>query len=935
MNRVFIIADPFKKNEYTYSEVDDVCEYLQKEFKTFPEKARIYHKSVASKNDVTPTSVRSIKRLQSLEGDFYVVIYPDEPISIAMWIVMAITAAFSIYTYATMPKIKAQANESPNNELGDRQNQVRLGGRVPEILGNPNATPDLIANPYFVYENGRKIEYQLLCIGVGYFEIHRCRDGETDVEDISGTSVAVFDPGVAINTNNTIYSTGEAFTDLPLAVSHSDSINGQSLQEPNDTLIESSDLYFEHPNLIKSRSTIDFTQTFAKDDNIELIGADFGILDAVLSGQVMIKTNKTVVIESDLDLLNPNNYQGLLLTGALVEIRTMVGLTEQVSYKDVSGQYQVSGVSKSTTANGFHYVISLLNALNVNPNWQFIKNDQTINAGVTLNKNTNSIILSDSYSIDRVTTTQIELKNPSLVNSDWAKLNGLPNQSTIAQTADIALDKITNKWVGWHTILMRDAESITFNLFFPNGLWRQTSRGGVSEAWQTALIEYQSVDVDGVPFGHVYTHSKEYRKSEKVPFGETITISLPIIGGVRFRICKTNVRIAPNVQTDVKVEDVFASMTPQKATYENWTVVRSKVVGTDGAMSVKSRKLNFNLIRKLKLNGEGALTATTSGAQALIHLALDAKNGRRTINEIDIDQILAEEQWVNEYFGSTDATGFTHTIDDNNLSFEEMAGMITSTMFCEGYRFGSKLRIDFEKPQENAVLLFNHRNKVIKSGKRTRSSGNKDGYDGVEVEYTSPIDDTRVTYIASDVEFPLNTMQIKTSGIRNEAQAKTRAWREWNKIKYQYLSCEFTAMDESEILRRNNKILVADSSNLKTQDGEVLVVDGLVLTLSQETEMTETDDYFIQLQIKDATVDIIEVRPGEFTDQVILTRPPLLPLVVEDGKFIKTTYQIVVAEELATTAFIMSEMSRQSDTTNTLKCVNYTDQYYEKDHSFF
>ncbi|MEG2266818.1 MAG: host specificity factor TipJ family phage tail protein, partial [Acinetobacter sp.] len=230
-----------------------------------------------------------------------------------------------------------------------------------------------------------------------------------------------------------------------------------------------------------------------------------------------------------------------------------------------------------------------------------------------------------------------------------------------------------------------------------------------------------------------------------------------------------------------------------------------------------------------KLNGTGALTVTKSAAQAMIHCALDDFIGRRSEYEIAIQQILSAEASVISYFGSAAATEFSGTLDDSNLSFEETAGMLASAMFCEAHRFGSKLQINFEKPQENAVLLFNHRNKVPKSEKRSFSLGVKNAYDGIELEYTSPVDDARIKYIASDSVAPKNLKEIKSSGIRNDAQAKTRAWREWNKIKHQHISCQFDALDESEILRRNDKILVANQTRTDTQDGEVNAVDGQTL----------------------------------------------------------------------------------------------------------
>ena len=117
--------------------------------------------------------------------------------------------------------------------------------------------------------------------------------------------------------------------------------------------------------------------------------------------------------------------------------------------------------------------------------------------------------------------------------------------------------------------------------------------------------------------------------------------------------------------------------------------------------------------------------------------------------------------------------------------------------------FGSKLRLNFEQPKEIPTLLFNHRNKVPKTEKRTQSFGLSKDYDGVEIEYTSPIDDARVTYVAPEDSLQNNLMKINTTGLRTVEQAKTRAWREWNKLYYQRVTCEFEGLDESNLLSQN------------------------------------------------------------------------------------------------------------------------------------
>ncbi|MFH4214354.1 hypothetical protein WAI87_20875, partial [Acinetobacter baumannii] len=89
--------------------------------------------------------------------------------------------------------------------------------------------------------------------------------------------VSIYDPGVSIVNGIPTYQVGEAFTEPPLSVIKSSAINGQTLQYPNDQKIESSLIYFQYPNLIKtSGSTIDFTTLFTANDIVAIYNARYG-----------------------------------------------------------------------------------------------------------------------------------------------------------------------------------------------------------------------------------------------------------------------------------------------------------------------------------------------------------------------------------------------------------------------------------------------------------------------------------------------------------------------------------------------------------------------------------------------------------------------------------------------------------------------------------
>ncbi|HAV5374680.1 TPA: hypothetical protein JI078_18610, partial [Acinetobacter baumannii] len=500
LKKVIIVPDPYSEEGRSEEYVDDVLAYIYQQFSVWPEDARIYHNHIADSCDVTPCNPRiidaQIKHLQSLDGTFYVVIKG----AVVWWLpylyyaIVAATAVYSLYTVLTMPKPQAQQAGSANNELAQRTNQARLNARIPDIFGRVRSYPDLIAQTYTIYKDGIEIEECLMCIGRGYYQILDMRDGDTDVANIAGTSVSVYDPFTSI-VGTPIYQVGESFTELPKFVRNSASINGQTIELPNSAVVESSNVWFQSPNLIKAAG-LDFTQYFAATDRVALSGAVYGVQDVNLSGSIMVNENKMVIIESSTNIDNPNLFKGLQLTGALVDVETTTGTppVTETNTRDLSGQFIVSGVTKTVITGGFHYEITLSNPEKVNANWQYVNNSYTITAGALLNRNANSITLDDTYTINSVTADTIALVNPSAINSDWDKLLTLPNQSTQGQEALVRFDAVSSKYVGWFNFDMPEATQAVFNFFFPNGLFYQDSKGGVWEEGITVVIELQAID---------------------------------------------------------------------------------------------------------------------------------------------------------------------------------------------------------------------------------------------------------------------------------------------------------------------------------------------------------------------------------------------------------------------------------------------------------
>ena len=935
---VIICPDQFNRDEWYKKEVDDVCEYLEKELKVFPQKAIIYHNDFAENCIVTPRKPSDIHYLQSLDGTFYVLIKPlIEPFTIYM-IVTAIFAAFSVYSILTMPKPDTGQVGSSNNELSNRTNKMRIKSRINDIFGELRAYPDLSAVTYTHYENGIEIEECLMTLGRGHYEIKDCRDGETDVNGIDGISVSIYDPGESIIGSNTIYKVGDAFTALPLDVAKSSSINGQSLVSPNDVLIESKDVYFTTGGVIRiADNTIDFTKNFKVGDGIAISGAQFGVKDQSLSGICTVTNDFKVIISSSVNIIDFGDYKGVLLNGAFVTVTTIedVTLKETVNYYDLSGQYNVSDITKQIIDGAYIYTLSLTSPKQVNYSWNYITQNTDISAGITLNKNVGGVDLDANYSVSAVDKTSISLANAVTVNSDWSKIPTLFKGTTLGlNESELYLEIIANKWVGWFELYHESATQMQFNVYFPQGLYNVNKDGKTRPAFVLITIQYQLIDDEGGGIGEIKSQDFLIETKSRDSFGRTLIVNFSEKGNHRFRLAKTDAKTGANPTTECKIKDVYLTAQYDKSRYEGVTMLRTKTTATNGALSVKERNLNCLVMRKLRVDGVGPLVATKDAGQAVINMALDEYIGRRSALDIDIAQIKSELNQVSEYFKSSNASEFSYTFDDNTLSFEEQVGMVASACFCESIRFGNKLQLRFEKPQSTSVLLFNHRNKVSQSEKRTYKFGTDKDYDGVELEYTSPDDDKRVTYSVPENVTLTNAMKISTSGIRNHAVAKTRAWREWNKLQYQSIDCEFDGLDESELLVRNDRILVADSTSLETQDGEIVAVDGLTLTCSSDVDFEENTQYYICLQMSDGEVSIVGCLPGEYSNQVLLVQAPRMALVVNADRYVKTLYTVTKVGDSEKQAFMLTEMSRNSQTSNKLTCINYDDRYYEKDHSF-
>lgn len=509
-------------------------------------------------------------------------------------------------------------------------------------------------------------------------------------------------------------------------------------------------------------------------------------------------------------------------------------------------------------------------------------------------------------------------------------------------------------WVGPYTVELRDMDRIQVNIVAQRGMFKDDGdQTSTSVAFE---VEVQPVDDAGRPVGSVLTGGTTIVGSATDQDIKAATVVLNFPAPSRratVRVRRTtplNTSFEGTVVDEIKWRDCYGMYEVTNSDFGGVTTVMAQTYATANALAIKNRRLNMLVTRKLpQRDGEygftTSLTATRSAADALCAMSLDPVIGRMTggtlppagSGQIDVPQIYAEVEAVKDYFGIDEVGEFNYVFDDDNISYQEMAQTVAATVFCQAYRRGSILRISLERPQEDSTLLLNHRNVIPDSESRTYTFGIKNEHDGVSVDYVDPSDDTLVRiYVPQGDDSAVNPLRLQNLGIRGFEMAYLHAWRAWNRLRYHYLSVNLEALQEADMLIRDERVLVADGTRVGVMDGEVVAQAGLVLTLSQPVELDPLKDYTCFLQLPSGLVEGVAVIQGSTEYEVILEVAPAEALSL--GLEVASPTKFVISEDNSdarpATPMLVTEKDPGDGLAVSLTLINYDDRYYENDLDF-
>lgn len=962
--QLIIIDNVFRPQEGRSFETDNVCKTLSEEFDVFPANAKLFVHQVSKATDVTPHCEEDIEYLETLSGPFFAVVYPNGYTELFYVIVFVLLAAVAILLRPQLPTNALNRNQdtaSPNNELSNRSNKARPNARIPDIFGLVRSVPDMLASPYSTYVDHIELEHCYMCIGRGEYAVQNVdglpsiRDGDTLVSEIDGSSLEIYDPFTSPNrlTDDPVVSVGSAIDELVVSTTRSKAVNGQVLMAANESSAKrnfNNLVQFVYPNQIVAIDTnpVDLTETFTAGDTIIVKTSNVG---------PFTNTHADTPVGTKLVTLNDDGSitfdESTPISGTDIYWLEM-GPGVDISGHDYGGKYIASSVTAPSA--GVHGgIIMLQTPENCNENWEFIDvffgGPSTPQVAVPFNSEATSFMLNftGTYEVIDVATKIMNLVTPDhcRANNNWMWMQTLDfgggdtSYGFDGAVVTISIGSDDDGWVGPFTLDVATMNRVIANFIAQQGMYKDDGSTQTTTSVDVQ-IGITLCNAAGDDLGSENYYNATVVGSDTVKSQRAITLdeNLPATGRYKVRARRTTLKdldFTGQISDEVKWRDVYAVSPVSQEDFGDVTTVQTLTSATQAAVAISERQINILVMRKvpLRVSGStfGALTASQNAADTLSFIALDPTLGGRTVDEIDFDNLYDTMTAIETYFGSALAQNFDYTFDKDNVSFEEMVTTIASAVFCTAYRQGNKIKINFEKATDDSVMLFNHRNKIPKTEKRTINFGRD--FDGIEYSYVSPVDDAVVTFYVPEDRSAVMPQRIESIGVRSETSAHLHAYRLYNKMLYQTTAVEFDSTPEGDLVAIGQRILAVDNTRSNVQDGEIKDQDTLILELSQKVTFLSGVSYMIYLMHESGIVEAIAITAGDDDYHVVLDTEPAEPLSLDDGAVRHTLYTIIPVDDgLKRKAFLLTEKDYTDNSSVKILAINYDERYYQNDGDF-
>lgn len=541
------------------------------------------------------------------------------------------------------------------------------------------------------------------------------------------------------------------------------------------------------------------------------------------------------------------------------------------------------------------------------------------------------------YPVLSVSEVDIQLDVSSNM-APWVQLGGAtwpvtPRDDATIGPADIVAASLTN----WVTISRIKPERLVANISADNGMYKDNGSRSKQSTSVTAELQYQLVDDDGTPYGPIYAAQGTITGRSADFTGVSIIATLPTPSAVRCRcrrVSDLDLGFEGQVVDEIKYVNLYGQIKDSTPHYGNRTTIHTARKQTPRAAAVKQPQIKLIVTEKVyKYLGNGVfdtnMSNNTQAVQSLIRLMRDPVVGNLQLSNRNMDQLLALQNEIEQYFGTPVAGQFCYTFDNYQTTMQEIINVIAEAIFCTAYRNGKDVILDFERPRPGPEMVFTHRSKTLGNEKWTRRFNDRESYDSVKYTYIDPKTNIKET-ITIPTDGGVKTDTYDSKGVRNRQQAYLHAWRRFQKNTLNKVSVEFTATEEGVFAVPGRPISVVKGSRMAPFDGYIIAVDGLELTLSQPVEFVPGDDHSVILKKRDGGVQSISVTPGGSDRKVIMQSLPEEAIYAGNSE-LKTEFSFGNEERHNGQMMLVSTVQPGSDRTCKITAYSYSPDYYKYD----
>ena len=365
------------------------------------------------------------------------------------------------------------------------------------------------------------------------------------------------------------------------------------------------------------------------------------------------------------------------------------------------------------------------------------------------------------------------------------------------------------------------------------------------------------------------------------------------------------------------------------------TLVRVTIRATEQATGVRERKYNALITRHtISYNMatrqvDYTLRPSRSFADALAHEWLViGKESSGTIDLYGLYEIAASLPDARLGY-------FDYTFDDEDISLGSRAQSICDAARVIAFWEDGVLSFVRDERVLYPATTFNRSNMTSDEYKITYEMTMPGGYDGVEIEYVSPVTNKK-TYIRYRItatgivdQAAESPLKIKLIGCRNEYQARDRALLEVNRLVYSRGKMTCTTLADGQYVSVGDVVQVPDTYDVNQQSGYIVKRTGNNFDTSEAIDfagamfVTVTDSLGRTSARYPATARA-DTRFG-FTAAL-----PAIALNIWDGYEVQSPSRYVIAtqEEMDATLWRVDEKKPNSDGTTAFTLSEYSDLIY-------